>query len=89
MGMERKTWRYNFRTIEKLGASCDWDRTTFTMDDNYYKSVIHIFVDLYNKGLIYRSHRMVNWDPQALTALSDEEVIYKNLIANYIISNII
>ncbi len=63
--------------LKKLGASCDWDRTTFTMDDNYYKSVIHIFVDLYNKGLIYRSHRMVNWDPQALTALSDEEVIYK------------
>ena len=63
--------------LKKLGASCDWDRTTFTMDDNYYKSVIHVFVDLYNKGLIYRSHRMVNWDPQALTALSDEEVIYK------------
>lgn len=63
--------------LKKLGASCDWDRTTFTMDENYYKSVIHVFVDLYNKGLIYRSHRMVNWDPQALTALSDEEVIYK------------
>ena len=63
--------------LKKLGASCDWDRTTFTMDDHYYKSVIHVFVDLYNKGLIYRSHRMVNWDPLALTALSDEEVIYK------------
>jgi valyl-tRNA synthetase len=63
--------------LKKLGASCDWDRTTFTMDDNYYNSVIHVFVDLYNKGLIYRSHRMVNWDPQALTALSDEEVVYK------------
>ena len=63
--------------LKKLGASCDWDRTTFTMDDHYYKSVIHVFVDLYNKGLIYRSHRMVNWDPLALTALSDDEVIYK------------
>ena len=70
--------------LKKLGASCDWDRTTFTMDDHYYKSVIHVFVDLYNKGLIYRSHRMVNWDPLALTALSDEEVIYKKLIANFI-----
>ena len=63
--------------LKKLGASCDWSRTKFTMDDDMYESVIKVFVDLYNKGLIYRGVRMVNWDPQALTALSDEEVIYK------------
>ncbi len=63
--------------LRKLGASCDWDRTSFTMDDIRYESVIRVFVDLYNKGLIYRGVRMVNWDPQALTAVSDEEVIYK------------
>ena len=63
--------------LRKLGASCDWDRTAFTMDDIRYGSVIRVFVDLYNKGLIYRGARMVNWDPQALTAVSDEEVIYK------------
>lgn len=63
--------------LKKLGASCDWDRTAFTMDDVRSKSVIKVFVDLYNKGLIYRGVRMVNWDPKALTALSDEEVIYK------------
>jgi len=63
--------------LKKLGASCDWDRTCFTMDESRSKSVIHVFVDLYNKGLIYRGVRMVNWDPKALTALSDEEVIYK------------
>ncbi len=63
--------------LRKLGASCDWDRTSFTMDDIRYESVILVFVDLYNKGLIYRGVRMVNWDPQALTAVSDEEVIYK------------
>ncbi len=63
--------------LRKLGASCDWDRTAFTMDDIRYESVIRVFVDLYNKGLIYRGARMVNWDPQALTAVSDEEVIYK------------
>ncbi|HLN55074.1 MAG TPA: valine--tRNA ligase [Bacteroidales bacterium] len=62
--------------LKKLGASCDWDRTLFTMDDKRYVSVIKVFVDLYNKGLIYRGVRMVNWDPQARTAVSDEEVIY-------------
>jgi valyl-tRNA synthetase len=65
--------------LKKLGASCDWDRTRFTMDPTYYESVIDTFIDLYNKGLIYRGVRMVNWDPKALTALSDEEVIYKEL----------
>jgi valyl-tRNA synthetase len=63
--------------LKKLGASCDWDRTKFTMDEDLYESVIDVFIDLYSKGLIYRGVRMVNWDPQALTALSDEEVIYK------------
>jgi len=63
--------------LKKLGASCDWDRTAFTMDKNLYDSVIKVFVDLYDKGLIYKGHRMVNWDPSALTAVSDEEVIYK------------
>jgi len=62
--------------LKRLGASCDWDRTLFTMDEKRYKSVIKVFVDLYNKGLIYRGVRMVNWDPQAQTAVSDEEVIY-------------
>ena len=65
------------KQLRKLGASCDWDRTAFTMDEVRYESVIRVFVDLYNKGLIYRGARMVNWDPQALTAVSDEEVIYK------------
>ena len=65
------------KQLRKLGASCDWDRTAFTMDETRSKSVIRVFVDLYNKGLIYRGVRMVNWDPKALTALSDEEVIYK------------
>ena len=65
------------KQLQKLGASCDWDRTAFTMDEVRSKSVLKVFVDLYNKGLIYRSVRMVNWDPKALTALSDEEVIYK------------
>ena len=65
------------KQLQKLGASCDWDRTAFTMDDLRSKSVLKVFVDLYNKGLIYRGVRMVNWDPKALTALSDEEVIYK------------
>jgi valyl-tRNA synthetase len=63
--------------LKKLGASCDWDRTKFTMDEDLYESVIDVFIDLYNKGLIYRGIRMVNWDPRALTALSDEEVIYR------------
>ncbi len=65
--------------LKKLGASCDWDRTKFTMDEDMYESVIKVFVDLYEKGLIYRGVRMVNWDPKALTALSDEEVIYKEV----------
>jgi len=65
------------KQLRKLGASCDWDRTAFTMDELRSESVIKVFVDLYNKGLIYRGVRMVNWDPKALTALSDEEVIYK------------
>ena len=65
------------KQLRKLGASCDWDRTAFTMDETRSKSVIKVFVELYNKGLIYRGVRMVNWDPKALTALSDEEVIYK------------
>ena len=65
------------KQLRKLGASCDWDRTAFTMDEERSKSVIKVFVDLYNKGLIYRGVCMVNWDPKALTALSDEEVIYK------------
>ena len=63
--------------LKKLGASCDWDRTAFTMDEERSESVLRVFVDLFNKGLIYRGVRMVNWDPQALTALSDEEVIHK------------
>ncbi|MDH6312191.1 valyl-tRNA synthetase [Parabacteroides sp. PFB2-10] len=63
--------------LRRLGASCDWDRTAFTMDEVRSESVIKVFTDLYNKGLIYRGIRMVNWDPQALTAVSDEEVIYK------------
>ena len=65
------------KQLRKLGASCDWERTSFTMDEPRYESVIKVFCDLYNKGLIYRGVRMVNWDPKALTALSDEEVIYK------------
>lgn len=63
--------------LKKLGCSCDWHRTKFTMDDDMYKSVIKVFVDLFDKGLIYRGHRMVNWDPEAQTTLSDEEVIYE------------
>jgi valyl-tRNA synthetase len=63
--------------LKKLGCSCDWDRTKFTMDDNMSASVIKVFVDLFNKGQIYRGYRMVNWDPEAKTTLSDEEVIYE------------
>ena len=66
------------KQLRKLGCSCDWDRTSFTMDETRSKSVIKVFCDLYDKGLIYRGVRMVNWDPQAQTALSDEEVIYKD-----------
>ncbi|MGN6296909.1 MAG: valine--tRNA ligase [Ginsengibacter sp.] len=68
-----------YSQIEKLGCSVDWDRVSFTMDDHYYKAVIKVFVDLYNKGLIYRGARMINWDPVAKTALSDEEVEYKDV----------
>jgi len=65
--------------LKKLGASCDWDRTRFTMDEALYDSVIDVFIDLYERGLIYRGIRMVNWDPQAKTAVSDEEVVYKEV----------
>ncbi len=65
--------------LKKLGASCDWDRTCFTMDEHMYDSVIDVFIDLYHKGLIYRGIRMVNWDPKALTAVSDEEVNYREV----------
>jgi len=65
--------------IKKLGCSVDWNRVTFTMDDHYYKAVIKVFIDLFQKGLIYRGARMINWDPQAKTALSDEEVEYKDI----------
>lgn len=68
--------------LKKLGASCDWERTSFTMDKSLSESVIKVFIDLYNKGLIYRGVRMVNWDPQAKTAVSDEEVIYKEEQSN-------
>ena len=67
------------KQLRRLGASCDWSRTKFTMDPDLYDSVIKVFVDLYDKGLIYRGYRMVNWDPQAQTTLSDEEVIYKEM----------
>jgi valyl-tRNA synthetase len=68
--------------LKKLGCSCDWDRTKFTMDDQMSESVIKVFIDLFNKGLIYRGFRMVNWDPQAQTTLSDEEVIYEERQGN-------
>ena len=68
--------------LKKLGASCDWDRTTFTMDEPYSQSVLQAFVDLYNDGLIYQGERIINWDPKGLTALSDEEVIYKEIEGN-------
>ncbi len=68
-----------YNQIERLGCSVDWDRVNFTMDDHYYKAVIKVFIDLYEKGLIYRGARMINWDPSAKTALSDEEVEYKEI----------
>ena len=68
--------------LKKLGASCDWDRTTFTMDKHYSQSVLQAFVDLYNDGLIYQGERIINWDPEGLTALSDEEVIYQEIEGN-------
>ena len=74
--------------LKRLGASCDWDRTHFTMDKKRYDSVIKVFVDLYNKGLIYRGVRMVNWDPQAITAVSDEEVNYTERNQSFIMSGI-
>src|SRR3954465_9756397 len=67
------------KQLEKLGASCDWDRTRFTMEEDLSEAVIDVFIDLYNKGQIYRGVRMVNWDPQGLTAVSDEEVIHKEV----------
>ncbi len=69
--------------LKKLGASCDWDRTRFTMDDTLSRSVIRVFINLYEKGLIYRGVRMVNWDPKALTALSDEEVVHKEVQSKF------
>ncbi|HEY0039571.1 MAG TPA: class I tRNA ligase family protein, partial [Flavisolibacter sp.] len=68
-----------YHQLKKLGCSVDWNRVTFTMDDHYYQAVIKVFVDLYQKGLIYRGARMINWDPQAQTALSDEEVDHKDI----------
>src|SRR6478672_8991976 len=68
-----------YNQIARLGCSVDWDRVCFTMDDHYYKAVIKVFVDLYNKGLIYRGARMINWDPIAKTALSDEEVEHRDI----------
>ena len=75
-------WTHNYGgqilgQLKRLGASCDWDRLKFTMDDDMYESVIKVFIDLYNKGLIYKGYRMVNWDPEAKTTLSDEEVVYE------------
>src|ERR1700733_2598190 len=67
-----------YSQIRKLGCSVDWDRVSFTMDTNYFAAVIKVFIDLYNKGLIYRGARMINWDPEAKTALSDEEVEYRD-----------
>lgn len=65
--------------LKKLGASCDWDRTRFTMEDDLSEAVIDVFIDLFRKGQIYRGTRMVNWDPAGMTAVSDEEVIYKEV----------
>ncbi|MEO8146192.1 MAG: valine--tRNA ligase [Bacteroidia bacterium] len=78
------TWKEKYggiilKQLEKLGASCDWERTRFTMEDDLSEAVIDVFIDLYNKGYIYRGVRMVNWDPQGLTAVSDEEVIHKEV----------
>ena len=74
---KRSTVASSFEQLKKLGASCDWSRLRFTMDEDYTRCVQRIFVDLYEKGLIYRGKRMVNWCPKSLTALSDEEVIMK------------
>ena len=81
-------WTYKYggtilEQLKKLGCSCDWDRTRFTMEPKLSAQVIKSFVDLYNKGLIYRGYRMVNWDPEAKTNISDEEVIYKESTGNF------
>jgi valyl-tRNA synthetase len=77
-------WRHKYggiilEQLKKLGASCDWDRTTFTMDPDYHQAVIDVFIDLHGKGYIYRGKRMVNWDPSGKTALSDDEVIHREV----------
>lgn len=77
MGLDAPIWWNNSGAAKKLGCSCDWDRTRFTMEDDLSKAVIKVFVNLYNKGLVYRGYKMVNWDPEAKTNISDEEVIYK------------
>ncbi len=77
--MEEKYGNIIYHQIEKLGCGVDWDRVSFTMDTDYYRAVIKVFVDLYNKGMIYRGARMINWDPAAKTALSDEEVEYRDV----------
>ena len=87
--MEREAWWYHsWSSLKKLGASCDWDRTAFTMDEGLYESVIDTFIDLHKKGKIYRGVRMVNWDPSAQTAVSDEEVIHKELQSKLILFKI-
>jgi len=76
---KEKYGRIIFQQLRKLGVSCDWNRERFTMDDHYYKKVIEAFVKLYKEGLIYRGYRMVNWDPASKSAISDEEVFYKEV----------
>ncbi len=88
LGMDDEHGGIILKQLRKLGASCDWDRTAFTMDEKRSESVLKVFVDLYNKGLIYRGVRMVNWDPKALTALSDEEVIYKEKAQQAVLSEV-
>ena len=73
----------NFKSIKKIGCSCDWERNKFTLDDDMNESVITVFIDLYKKGLIYKGNRMVNWDPLAQTTLSDEEVVYREKSSLY------
>ena len=79
MAVERKIWKYYLTQLKRLGASCDWSRTTFTMDPEYSEAVTKVFVDLYNDGMIYKGERIINWDPKGQTALSDEEVIHKEI----------
>ena len=81
--LENLEWKNKYggiiiEQLKKLGASCDWDREVFTMDEDYSKSVLEVFKQLYNDKLIYRGERIINWDPRGQTALSNEEVIYKN-----------